>query len=267
MKKQMRAGVSSACFYPLPLAQSLKLLGENGINCCEVFFNTFSEFSPQAVRELRGILDTYGILVPSIHPFTSEWEYLFFFSEYPGRLEDGLELYRRIFDAAQQLGAHVMVFHGDRLKGTCSIGTYAERYRTLSELGRQFGVTICQENVPRTRCSSLEFIRALRRELNDDIAFTADFKQALRSGMEIPQMLNAMGSCLRHIHISDNSPQADCLAPGSGTLDFHKIITQLHEFGSVDTLMIELYSKSFDSPQELVQSWRFLSNIIESVQK
>ncbi|MFQ9873322.1 MAG: sugar phosphate isomerase/epimerase family protein [Oscillospiraceae bacterium] len=266
MKKQMQAGVSSACFYPMPLAQSLRLLGENGINCCEVFFNTFSEFSPDALRELRGILDTYGMQVPSIHPFTSEWEYLFFFSEYPGRLEDGLELYRRIFDAAQQLGAHVMVFHGDRLKGTCSIGTYAERYRILNNLGQQFGVTVCQENVPRTRCSSLDFIRALRRELHDEIAFTADFKQALRSGMEISQMLNAMGSCLRHIHISDNSPDSDCLAPGAGTLDFIKILSQLDGLGGVDTLMIELYSKSFGSPQDLAESWRFLSNIIESVQ-
>lgn len=77
------------------------------------FFYSPRELKEDYVQKLAQICKQAGIRVASVHPFTSGSESLYFFSEYPGRFEDGLEIYRNYFRAAQILGAQLLVFHGD----------------------------------------------------------------------------------------------------------------------------------------------------------
>lgn len=263
----MKTGISSSCFYPKDTCESLKLLGEHGVKNSEIFLNTFSELDDSYVSELEKVKEYYGMNIPSIHPFTSGIEPMLFFTEYKKRLLDGLDLYSRYFEAAQRLGAKILVFHGDKKGSPTSNEIYAERYLALYELGQKYSVTVCQEDVPRCKCSDIEFILDMKRYLGEKVAFTADFKQAIRSGMDVEEMIRAMGDRLLHVHISDSAPGQDCLAPSKGNADFDKLLGLLVECSNAQNIMIELYSKNFSGIDELIDSLDFLNKKLDDVMK
>ena len=144
MNKPVGAGVSSACFFPLETADSVKILSE-------IFFNSFQELKDGYLECLSALCREAGTQVVSIHPFTSNSESLYFFTSYPGRLQDGLMIYRPFLRAAQKLGARVLVFHGATLQNRMDIPQSAANLRVLDRVAREeYGVTVAYENVVRT---------------------------------------------------------------------------------------------------------------------
>ena len=104
----MKAGVSTACLYPMETTDALKALLKNGVKCVEIFFNTYSEIQKPYASELRSILNEYGATIKSIHPFTSGYEPYLIFSDYEKRYRETCEFYRRYFDCAAYLGAKIL---------------------------------------------------------------------------------------------------------------------------------------------------------------
>ena len=82
----MRAGVSSACFFPQETACSVEKLAQWKIPQIEIFFNSFQELKPDYLERLRSCCQAGGTKIVSIHPFTSNSESFYFFTDYPGRL-------------------------------------------------------------------------------------------------------------------------------------------------------------------------------------
>ena len=76
MNKPVGAGVSSACFFPLETADSVKILSEWHIPNIEIFFNSFQELKDGYLERLSALCREAGTKVVSIHPFTSNSESL-----------------------------------------------------------------------------------------------------------------------------------------------------------------------------------------------
>ena len=109
----MQCGISTSCFYPQETAEALSALRGAGVETVEIFLNTFSELELSYTERLRSVLQDAGMRAAALHPFTSGMETFFFASEYGGRLEDGLRIYRRYFEICRVLGIPRVVFHGD----------------------------------------------------------------------------------------------------------------------------------------------------------
>ena len=109
----MQCGISTSCFYPQETAEALSALRGAGVETVEIFLNTFSELELSYTERLRSVLQDAGMRAAALHPFTSGMETFFFASEYGGRLEDGLRIYRRYFEVCRVLGIPRVVFHGD----------------------------------------------------------------------------------------------------------------------------------------------------------
>ncbi|MCI9456050.1 MAG: sugar phosphate isomerase/epimerase [Oscillospiraceae bacterium] len=250
-------GISTACMYPQPMEKTLKSFVQAGIDCTELFVNTFSEFSPASARRYQKILRNGGTKVVSVHPFTSAIEGLLLFSEYPGRFREGLELYKRYFDFAAHMGAGVVVLHGCIQPPGVPEERYWERYDRLHRQAISQGVRLAQENVVRYMSGSLDMLRRMRENI-PDVCFVLDIKQAVRSGYDPFQVLEAMGERIVHVHISDHSPEADCLLPGKGGFDFEKLVQKLEVIHHDLSLVLELYRSDFLDFQDLVNSYQFL---------
>lgn len=252
----MRMGISTACLYPLELERSFQTLLSMDFRLFEVFLNTFSEFTPNYLRELRTMADVYGAEIKSVHPFTSGYEGFLLFSEYERRFQDSLEFYKHYFEAANHLGASIVVLHGQRDYASANISesTYFERYAALFELVQSYGITVAQENVNKFRSESPGFIRRMRDYLGEECAFVIDLKQAVRAGQDPFTMCEAMGERIIHVHINDNAPGYDCLLPGRGTVDFQRFRNLLLEFHYQGDLIIEVYRKNFSNLTELQEA-------------
>lgn len=258
----MNIGASSSCFYPLETEKALGKLIDIGFKSSEVFFNTSSELEPAFVKEMKKQADAADMRVLSVHPFSSALENTCIFGEYQRRYDDYIDLYKKHFHAAAILGADVVVIHGGlaRQKRDISSNFYFERFASLIELGKIEGVRVCQENVVRFRSESLEFLKEMRKALGDDFNMVFDIKQAIRSGYDPFEVLKEMKNSIVHVHISDNTPDCDCMPPGKGSFDYKRLFDELNEADYKGGYVIEIYSKGYDVYKELSASKSFFEN-------
>lgn len=261
----MKAGVSSACLYPQILEQSVEDIGKHGIKCTEIFINTDSELEISYLKEIKTILNYYGTSCISVHPYTCALEPMMFFTNYERRIHDGLEYYKKYFQAMNILGAKIFVFHGNKAIVPVEESIYFDRFKRLSDTGKEFDIVVTQENVARCQCNNLDILKNMVNQLGDIAKFTIDLKQAIRSNVDIFDILDSVGENIAHIHISDHTPEHDCLPVGKGILDLSKFLKVLKSKSFDGAIMLELYRNNFSNVDELAQNYEYLSKIVETV--
>lgn len=249
----MNIGISTASLYPMLTETALEKLGAAGIMNTEIFINSPSELKKDFIRRLVDTKEKYGINVISVHPYTSVQEPFMIFTEYKRRYADALEAYKLFFNAMNMLGADIFVFHGDRKGSLFEDSLYAERFSGLKYLGEQFGITVAQENVSRCKSGSIKFCRYLKKNI-PDISFVFDVKQSVRAGEDPFKMMDAMGENIKHVHLSDNDAEHDCLCVGKGTFDKNKLFKKLKAYSFSGGVLLELYRDNFNELEELWES-------------
>lgn len=259
----MLVGASSSCFYPLETEKALDNVLSLGYKQAEVFFNTSSELEDSFTKEMRRNADDHGARIISVHPFSSALENTCIFGEYQRRYDDFIGLYQKTFHAAAVLGARNVVIHGALAvqKRDLSKELYFERFASLVELGKREGVQVCQENVVRFRSQSVEFLKEMRSYLGDDYKMVFDIKQAIRSGYNPFDVVEEFKNEIVHVHISDNTPEMDCMPPGRGSFDFKAIFDKMNEAKYQGGYIIEIYSKGYDVMKELAFSKDYIEKI------
>lgn len=261
----MKIGVSTASLYPLHIEDAFAALAEMGIKTAEVFANSTCEAREPYISQICGIRDRNNMMIPSFHPFSSPMESVFLFSTYDRRVEEMTELYREFFGAMNRLGARIFVLHGAILSSGCTVPHYLKQFRMLSEAGREFGVTVAQENVSYCLSGDLEFLKTMKRELGDHASFVLDLKQARRSGDDPLEYIDALGTSVVHCHLSDANADCDCLPIGKGSFDFALFAKKLLSVGYDGAFIVELYRRNFGELSELRESVELLSEIIDKV--
>ena len=259
----MDIGVSTACFYPMETEKALAALVELGIRNVEIFFNADCELEGDIYEEIKRTVRENGMTVLSVHPYTSAIETMTLFGDYPRRLTAIMDVYNRYFEIMNDLGAKVFVLHGALksahfLKSPDGEKLYLERYSMLHELGKKQGITVAQENVSYCKSGDPDFLRSMKQQLGDNCAFVLDVKQALRSGLDVFEVLNIMGDRLAHCHLSDNTPEQDCVPVGKGRLDFGRFTKELKKLNYSGSIILELYSTGFSNLSQLTESVEYM---------
>lgn len=262
----MKAGISTACLFPMEMAAVLDNLGRQGVTLAECFFNTPSELKHESLRQLLTIQERWGLEISSVHSFHSEMESFFFFSPYKNRLEDGLEQYERYFEAAALLEAPYLVFHGEYSQGRFDEEEGFRHIERLWELGQRYGVDVLHENVARCKGGDPAYLARLHGAL-PQLGFVLDMKQALRAGRQPEDFVKVLGSAIRHVHFSDSSPKQDCLLPGQGTADLVGLLQALKNSGADPSVVVEVYSNCVEKPEQLGETWHFCQKLLDSVEK
>lgn len=258
----MEVGISTACFYPQPLEDTIERVAKLGIQTVEIFFNTESEMHEPFYRELRERIQQNGLSVVSLHPFTSLMEGILLFSEYARRTEDGFAQYRHYFRAARGLGAKYLTLHGERLMpGVYDTQTAMERkitrYQRLCEIAAEEGMIVAQENVAWCRSSDPAYLQMLYEHV-PDLRYTLDIKQANRAGHSWKEYFDLVAPRLVNIHINDFDQTRSCLLPGEGLFDYDEFFAQTRAAGYDKQTLIEVYAKNFSDDQQIVDSVTFL---------
>ena len=266
----MKCGISTACFYPEIVEETILKIKELEMNSIEIFINTESEFDMPYVKDLRSRLDEAGIRAISVHPFTSLMEGVLFFSEYDRRIEDGLRQYERYFKAAHMLGAKYFTFHGERSMSSTIHVPDADRklrtYHRLCALAQQHDVVLAQENVAWCKSASPAYLQWLRDGVQE-LRFTLDIKQAHRAGCNWNEYLTVMGERLVNVHINDFDDTHTCMLPGEGTMPFDALLAQLDATGYNGQLLIEVYHTDYSDMAQIERARMFLQNLITRKQQ
>ena len=261
----MKIGVSTASLYPLHVEDAFKTLCEMGIKIVEVFANSTCEGEEPCVSEIIGMQKNFGVEITSFHPFSSPMESVFLFSTYDRRIDEMITLYRSFFESMNKLGAKIFVLHGAISSSKCTPEHYLKQFAMLSDAGREYGITVAQENVSYCLSGKLEFLKMMKRELGDKANFVLDLKQARRSRENPLDYVKELGESIVHCHISDADSERDCLAVGAGNFDFGELVKALKSQGFDGNLIVELYRQNYGEFSELKTSAEKLYEIIEKI--
>lgn len=257
----MDIGISSSCFYPEVVETSLENAAKLGAKTAEVFMNSYCELEGGILKKLCNIRKEYAMNIRSVHPFTSAYETVMIFSGYERRTRDSIEFYKRYFDAANALGAEIVVIHG----GKCVVKTtpekYAESYSRLLRAASEFGLYIAHENVKDHHCADPLFMKKVADLVGDDFRMVLDIKQCRRSGRNEFDFIRLLGEKIAQVHLSDCNNEYDCLPPGEGSYDFGKLFSSLKSAGYDNSAVIELYSGNYRSVDELRKAKAYLEKV------
>lgn len=250
----MSIGVSTSCYYPLETELALRKIASLGAKTCEIFINTWSELERPFLSEICQIKDANGMLISSLHPFLSFGEPYLLFSEYERRFTDTLDFFGKYFDAANTLGAKILVMHGSKPLSAVSDELYFERFAKLAEKGREQGILVAQENVVHFRSESPAFLTAMKDYIGGTFKVVLDLKQAGRAGYSAFEFIAGLNGHIAHIHISDYDEKHDCMPPGDGRFNFAELFSAMRAQGYTGDYIIELYRHNFSDESQLTDA-------------
>lgn len=258
----MKIGVSTSCLYPLETEKSLLSVAQAGVKTTEIFFNANCELEKDFVDLLKGIKDEYGIDVVSVHPTMSLAESFMLFSAYDRRYAEGIDQYKRYAEIAAELGAKYVIMHGGKPNRVLDNNGYFERFSGIAQAVRQSGAVLLQENVVKFRAGDLSVLKDMKEYLGDEAAFCLDIKQCIRGGYSPFEALDLLKNSVKHIHISDNSPDNDCMLPMCGNFDFSAFFGLCRQLRYGGDAIVEVYRDAYSEEGELYAAY---NNLIKSI--
>lgn len=254
----MKIGVSTSCLYPLETEKALLEVAKAGIKVTEIFFNANCELQKDFINLLKSIKDEYGVTVASVHPTMSLAESFMLFSSYDRRYREGIAQYARYGEIAAELGAKYVIMHGGKPNKVLDNNGYFERFAAVAKTVAENGAELLQENVVKFRAGNISVLKSMKEYLGDNAAFCLDIKQSIRGGYSPFEALKVLGGSVKHIHISDNSPDSDCMIPLKGNFDFASFFDLCKDLGYNGDAIVEVYRDAFDRPDELYASYAAL---------
>lgn len=261
----MEFGMSTACFYGAELNEdALMKIAQMGIPNAEIFFAGMTEYEPSFVRRLRKIAKDNGVRIRSVHALTTQFEPQLF-TAHPRQFDEAMDLYCRVLEAAETLGASAYVFHGPAFLKKArhmkvDFERTGERFSMLADVASEYGVRLCYETVHWCWYQYPEFAQKLLEHVySDNLRFTLDMKQAAQSGYDCCEYIDKMGGRLSHVHVCDYRVEPDGgvepAMPMEGQADWSSLRDKLWEIGYDELLMLEVYTMNYQSLQELLDSY------------
>ncbi|MEN6594290.1 MAG: sugar phosphate isomerase/epimerase [Clostridiaceae bacterium] len=270
----MEIGLSTASYFnKLQIEDAALDIARHQVPLCEVFLNTYSEYEPAFVSLLAERLRAGNVAVFSIHPMSMQFEPQLF-SVHPRQRADAWRVYEQVLADGQTLGARHYVMHGPaRLFGgvkNIQLARVAPIFVELIQLARSYGIQLTLENVSWCVFNEPEYgLRLLEAIGSEDVKFTLDVKQAVRSGFDPLDFIRAVGSQIVNVHLCDatklESGAVRYDMPGFGAYDFDRMFTALANVGYRGPAFIEVYSDMYDEIPTLYESRARMIRVAERV--
>lgn len=260
----MKIGISTACFYPMETEKAIQTLSSLNIKNIEIFFNADCELKGDILNKIRDIVKSDELSVLSVHPYTSAVETMSLFGNYPRRYFDILDDYKRYFEIMSRWQSEIFVLHGALKSAKVDQELYFERYSALYDIGREYGITVAQENVSYCKSGSLQFLLNMKKYLGESCGFVLDVKQSIRSGLSPFQILEELGGSIKHCHLSDHNDHNDCIPVGKGRLDFQRFADELKKINYRGNIILELYENGYKNIDELKDSIEYMEKFFET---
>ncbi|MBQ3596698.1 MAG: sugar phosphate isomerase/epimerase [Clostridia bacterium] len=258
----MKTGISTASlFVRKNTEQAMQFLNENKVQTCEVFLESYCEYSPDFIpilKKYKGELDVH-----SIHTLTTQFEPQLYSINERARA-DSFKLLDSTMQVANAIGARYYTFHGvARLKRTqmnIDFDRVAKYTNQIIETCNKYGVDLAYENVHWAYYNYLGFFKKLK-SLAPKLKATLDVKQARQSQLDYRDLINEMGKDIVTVHLSDINSDGKMCLPGSGVTDFSEMFNRLKDVGFDGSLILEVYKDDFDSYDQLFNSLEFIKEL------
>ena len=261
----MRTGVSTASlFLRANTEDAMTVLEGMGVKTVEVFLGTFSEYGypfANVLKEKKGNLN-----VNSVHDLNTQFEPQLF-NMHPRAKADAYAWLGKVFDSANALNAPYYTFHGTaRIKRASKSGANDNFphilccFEEMCDFAQKRGVTLCLENVEWSTYNRPGVFSKISSAA-PNLLGVLDIKQARISEYPYEEYVKEMGNKIAYAHVSDYGERGMCL-PGQGNFNFEELICRLKDVGFDGALIVEVYEKDYETPDQLKRSCEFLDELL-----
>ena len=260
-------GLSTASYFGKAVTEdAIELIKDTDVDTIEVFLTTFSEYEPSFGDLLKSRLGR--LKVHSVHTLTSQFE-----PQLTNRAErtraDAFCLLNKVGEIIKKLNASYYTFHGatviKKRQLTPDYEWESKCTRDIINTLGKYGAELTYENVHWAMYRNPEFIIKMH-EYIPELKTCLDIKQAMQSSIDYAEYLKADGDTLRTVHVCDWDGDRLC-PPGKGSFDFKEFIKRLDGVGYTGPIMIELYSRDYNSFEDVKESVYYLKNIEQQIRR
>jgi sugar phosphate isomerase/epimerase len=229
----LRLGLSSGALYPHVLSEDVPGVAAGvGVTEIEMMLQTAGEYEDSVIQTLAANAGAAGVRVVSLH----SWAELHpLFTAYPRRTAEAYAQFDRAIEAARELGAGTIVWHGPHAAAVPGPEGYERFLGVVAALAPRFaaaGVTLALENVSYCLLARVRDVAAFAARLPElgppgSVGFAFDPFQAASAGANPFMMLAAMGEHVADVHLSDyreSDPGSRHLPPGEGDLPWSALL-------------------------------------------
>lgn len=251
----MRLGLSSAAFYGRMETEACAAhLAELPLDVCEIFLETFSEYSAAFGGLVRHQLQ--GLPCVSVHPLGSRFEPELF-GQSQRQVEDALHIFENVCISGEALGARYYVMHGKYSVRSHippdKIHRLQPTMARMQAIAASHGMEVLWENVSWCSVRTPEDVRAVR-QLLPDMRFVLDTKQANEAGCTPCEMAEAMAGRIAHVHVLDWKADGTKCLPGEGVVDWSALMKCLRKVGFDGAVILEPYAEQSRDEKKLLDS-------------
>lgn len=258
-------GISTSSFYGhLSTEDAVYKIAEAGVDCAEVFLNSFSEYSNEFISMISGRLKECGLVFNSVHTLPTQFEPQLFSSS-KRQKEDAVYFLKTVMEASAKAGCHIYVMHGKPFYKK-NIGSFkvdvemvSDVLNELCETAESYNMEIGLENVHWAMCNNIEFVNSIKSRVSK-LKFTLDIKQAYFAETDWQDYIAAFGNRLINVHICDYKEKKTCL-PGQGEVDFVKFNEILNNSGYDRNIILEVYKQDYCDFNDLQNCINFCKEI------
>ncbi len=238
--------------YKLPVPEQIALCGEAGFDGIELWIRDIVAYLDQGgdYETLSRLLKDNELILENMISF-STW-----IADNKDKREEGIEGMRKDMETTARLGGR---FIAATVQGLSSIDRdklpdYAERYRTILEMGDEMGVTPLLELWGAGVLNSLpETVYITLATGHSKAVPLLDFYHLYRGGNPFESLSLINGSRLPVFHINDYPAQpprkelkdSDRVFPGDGICPFANVLPSLYQSGFRGALSVELFNKGY----------------------
>jgi sugar phosphate isomerase/epimerase len=231
-----RVALSSASVYPEPAAAAFELAAELGYDGVELMVWTDQVSQDEAA--VSRLVQRYGVPVLAVHAPCLAVTQRVWGSDPVARI-------RRSVAAAQLWGADVVVLHPPFRWQRRYAARFADE---VARAGESAGVALAVENMfPVTRAG----VRSVPYSPGFDPTdvgyehYTLDLSHTAAAGVDALDVLDRMGSGLRHVHLADGSGAArdEHLVPGRGDQPCAEVCERLAGSGYDGVVVVEISTR------------------------
>lgn len=244
--------------YDIPLREQLPMLGRVGFRYISLgarFEHSRYLIAPGRKR-IRKMVASYGIRICSLHtPFGKNFDVS---SPHPGKTRRTIDCYKRCVDAAQYLGARVVIFHPtaymqfDDLESRKKV--IIDNVNRLLDYVHDTEVSLAVENEHFAPANAiLRFSLDTIPDSKYGFCYDTSHDNLTSQPLKIFQQY---GHRLLTTHISDNRGERDDhVLPYEGIFPwtaFCRVFSRIH-FSGIPLLEVEMRESTFGSPSEFLQ--------------
>jgi sugar phosphate isomerase/epimerase len=259
----MRIGLSTAAYYgALETEDAAARVAALGLPCCEVFLETFSEYTPAFGALVRARLG--DVRAVSVHSLNFHFE-SGLVGQSPRQRADAFAYLRGFCQAGQAMGAGIYVFHGPALvRGQApNFAAWQQGVAAAMQMAAAHGLTLAWETVSWCALNAPGRVRELLAVF-PGLRFVLDVKQVLELGQNPVDYVDAMGDRLCHLHLLDYDARGHYALPGSGAHDFANLAAALRANGYAGDVILEPYGSMRASDAALLASVRWLRECFQA---